>query len=214
MATETQNMSIRTQSSIQSGKHTLTRNDSKARSLGRDGLGSEIVKSEKLHRKGNGFNGNTTTSNYTNQINLTNMPVPTIEFKLTPEEEAMNENGVIDTARVATPGPAGATTLINQGETIALPGFLKMDYANDVRVCEKIAEGGGGVVYSAELLNSEMLQKHGRDRVIVKTLKRDYLMDFVEGCLLSFRTGFILERRILSTVSSRSYSYVVISLLL
>jgi len=157
-------------------KATLIRNDTK-KSLGKDGSApSEILKSEKLHRKGlNGINGNTSTSNYSNLMNNTNMPVPTIEFRLTAEEEAMNEQGVAETPAPAGQALAGATTLINQGETIALPGFLKMDYTNDVRVCDKIAEGGGGVVYTAELLNHEMLQKHGRERVIVKTLKRKRL---------------------------------------
>lgn len=199
LATETH--SLRSSPSLH--RNTLVRNEKKS------GIGeSEILKSEKLHRKGPaGYNGNSTNTNFSNNGN-TNMPVPTIEFRLTPEEEAMNEHGT--GASVAANGTEGATTLINQGETIALPGFLKMDYTNDVRVCDKIAEGGGGVVYSAELLNSEMIQKHGRERVIVKTLKRNYSDSVIlQHILTLLRTGFILQRRIFSPFPSRSNCDVV-----
>lgn len=51
-------------------------------------------------------------------------------------------------------------TLMNTRAEIALPGFLKMDYQNDIRAIQLLSEGGGGKIYRAELLSHALLQKH------------------------------------------------------
>ena len=46
-----------------------------------------------------------------------------------------------------------------------------MEFSQDVSLKGKIAEGGGGIVYKADLLNTDLIEKHGRDPVVVKVLK-------------------------------------------
>jgi hypothetical protein len=55
-----------------------------------------------------------------------------------------------------------------------LPAFLALNFATDARLKGKIAEGGGGVVYRAELLNKEAINRFGTSAAVVKVLKRKY----------------------------------------
>lgn len=75
-----------------------------------------------------------------------------------------------NTSNTVNQQPADCT-LMNTKAEIALPGFLKMDFLNDLRPDLVIAEGGGGIVYQAELLDLALRQKHGVNRVVVKLVK-------------------------------------------
>ena len=63
------------------------------------------------------------------------------------------------------------STMINTKAAIALPGFLKLDYKSDVRPYRTVAEGGGGIIYEAELLEDRLRVKHNCRRVAVKLVK-------------------------------------------
>lgn len=52
-----------------------------------------------------------------------------------------------------------STTLITQGKTLAMPGFLSMVEGTDFSVNERFAEGAGGTLYLGELLT-----RYGIDR--------------------------------------------------
>ncbi len=73
--------------------------------------------------------------------------------------------------RVTNEEMAADCTLMNTRAEIALPGFLKMDYHNDIRQDVVMAEGGGGIVYQAELLDDRLRLKHRTNRVVVKLVK-------------------------------------------
>eukprot|EP00158_Paraphelidium_tribonemae_P006480 Partr_v1_DN27840_c0_g1_i1_m23335 len=68
-------------------------------------------------------------------------------------------------------GEGADHTLMNTKAVIALPGFLKMDYQADLRPEQVLAEGGGGVIYLAELLDERVKEKHRVKRVAVKLVK-------------------------------------------
>jgi hypothetical protein len=54
-----------------------------------------------------------------------------------------------------------------------MPGFLQLEFSNDLRLKGKMAEGGGGVIYKADLLNQEFINKFNVTTVVVKILKRE-----------------------------------------
>jgi serine/threonine protein kinase len=62
-------------------------------------------------------------------------------------------------------------TLMTGRAVIALPGFLKIDYHGDLRPARVVAEGGGGVVYEAELMNEHLQFKYQTKLVAVKLVK-------------------------------------------
>lgn len=62
------------------------------------------------------------------------------------------------------------STLMNTQAVIALPGFLKLDF-QVVRPERVMAEGGGGIIYEAELLDERLKAKHRIKKVAVKVVK-------------------------------------------
>jgi hypothetical protein len=55
-----------------------------------------------------------------------------------------------------------------------MPGYLQLEFSNDLRLKGKMAEGGGGVIYKADLLNTEFVNRFNAEHVVVKVLKRTY----------------------------------------
>lgn len=49
---------------------------------------------------------------------------------------------------------------------------LLMDFAEDFKLKGKLAEGGGGVVYKADLLNKDVVARFDTTMAVVKVLKR------------------------------------------
>lgn len=47
-----------------------------------------------------------------------------------------------------------------------------MDFNADLRLKNKLAEGGGGVVYKGDLLNKEVLERIGFSDIVIKVVKR------------------------------------------
>jgi hypothetical protein len=63
-------------------------------------------------------------------------------------------------------------TMISESSTsFSIPGFLLIDYNTDLRVEKILAEGGGGRIYLAELLNEGLREKFKVSKVAVKVLK-------------------------------------------
>lgn len=62
-------------------------------------------------------------------------------------------------------------TLCNEQATIALPGFLKLDFNKDLREIEILNEGGAAIVYISELLNENIISKFGLQQAAVKVPK-------------------------------------------
>eukprot|EP00158_Paraphelidium_tribonemae_P006134 Partr_v1_DN27691_c3_g1_i6_m64777 len=78
------------------------------------------------------------------------------------------------------PSEQPADTLIEYEAVLSVPGFLEMEFAHDVRLKGKMAEGGGGIIYKADLLNPEFLQRFGKAAVVVKVLKPLPHMSFAD----------------------------------
>ncbi|KAI3632377.1 hypothetical protein MIR68_009483 [Amoeboaphelidium protococcarum] len=78
-------------------------------------------------------------------------------------------------------------TMINTKTAIALPGFLKIDYNADVRPYKVIAEGGGGVIYEAELLDDRLRTKYRTKHAVVKLVKNPGTWT-QEELVLNFKT--------------------------
>ena len=62
-------------------------------------------------------------------------------------------------------------TLMNTKAALSMPGFLSLQFNNDLRLEKTVAEGGGGVIYQAELLDDSLRRKYRIRRVAVKVLK-------------------------------------------
>ena len=64
------------------------------------------------------------------------------------------------------------TTMLNTKSEVALPGYLVMDPARQLRVEDHIAVGGGGAVYVATLIDPVLKEQNGdNDKVVVKEVK-------------------------------------------
>ena len=59
-------------------------------------------------------------------------------------------------------------TLLNTVMEVALPGFLLMDYATDVRPEARLTAGGAGTIFRATLLQPEAVQRNGNEVVAAK----------------------------------------------
>ena len=59
-------------------------------------------------------------------------------------------------------------TLMNTVMEIALPGFLLLDYAKDLRIVNRFGNGGSGVVYRAVLLDPKLRKQHNVEEVAIK----------------------------------------------
>ena len=59
-------------------------------------------------------------------------------------------------------------TLLNTVMEVALPGFLLMDFANDIRVEARLTSGGAGTIFRATLLDAQAIQRNGSEVVAVK----------------------------------------------
>jgi hypothetical protein len=65
--------------------------------------------------------------------------------------------------------------LLDENISIAalhVPKDMIIDFDSDIKLVSKIAEGGGGAVWKAELLNDSLQRKAGCISVAVKILKR------------------------------------------
>ena len=51
---------------------------------------------------------------------------------------------------------------------------MMIDFDSDIKLVSKIAEGGGGAVWKAELLSDGLQRKSGCINVAVKILKRKF----------------------------------------
>ena len=64
------------------------------------------------------------------------------------------------------------TTMLNTKSEVALPGYLVMDPARQLRVEDHIAVGGGGAIYVATLTDPVLKEQNGdNDKVVVKEVK-------------------------------------------
>ena len=64
---------------------------------------------------------------------------------------------------------AGAdATLLNTVMEVALPGFLLMDYHDDVRVEARMTAGGAGTIFRATLMQPEAVKRSGAELCAVK----------------------------------------------
>ena len=52
-----------------------------------------------------------------------------------------------------------------------------MEFSNDLRLKGKVAEGGGGIVYKADLLNTELSQRFNVTACCVKIIKRTHCIN-------------------------------------
>jgi len=59
-------------------------------------------------------------------------------------------------------------TLLNTVMEVALPGFLLMDYSNDIRAEARLTAGGAGTIYRATLLDPQAIQRNGSEVVAMK----------------------------------------------
>ena len=59
-------------------------------------------------------------------------------------------------------------TLLNTVMEVALPGFLLMDYNNDIRVEARLTAGGAGTIFRATLLDAQAIQRNGHEVVALK----------------------------------------------
>jgi len=59
-------------------------------------------------------------------------------------------------------------TLLNTVMEVALPGFLFMDYATDIRPEARLTAGGAGTIYRATLLQADAIQRNGSEICAVK----------------------------------------------
>jgi eukaryotic-like serine/threonine-protein kinase len=59
-------------------------------------------------------------------------------------------------------------TLLNTVMEVALPGFLLMDYANDLRPEARLTSGGAGTIFRATLLDAQAIQRNGNEVVALK----------------------------------------------
>ena len=55
---------------------------------------------------------------------------------------------------------------------VSVPGFLLLQYPNQVRKEEKFAKGGGGSIYSGLLLDQELITKNETNKVVLKEVER------------------------------------------
>ena len=61
------------------------------------------------------------------------------------------------------------TTMMNTKSEIALPGYLVLDPASQLRVEDHMTVGGGGSIYTATLTDPAMTRDNGgNDKVVVK----------------------------------------------
>ena len=60
-----------------------------------------------------------------------------------------------------------------------------MNFTTDVKLKGKIAEGGGGVVYKAELLNPDTIARFATTASVVKVLKRMSVTSIVTQCSIT-----------------------------
>ena len=69
---------------------------------------------------------------------------------------------------------SGNTTILNTqyGHIITLPGFLRLDYHQDMRSEKLIARGGGGAIHFGRILNPDARSKFAfcADSIAIKTL--------------------------------------------
>ena len=63
---------------------------------------------------------------------------------------------------------AGDATMINTVLEVALPGFLKLDYTQDMRPEDKLTAGGAGTIFRAQLLDNQLAMRNGERTVAVK----------------------------------------------
>jgi len=62
--------------------------------------------------------------------------------------------------------------MLNTKSEVALPGYLVMDPARQLRVEDHIAVGGGGAIYVATLTDPVLKEQNGdNDKVVVKEVK-------------------------------------------
>ena len=59
-------------------------------------------------------------------------------------------------------------TLLNTVMEVALPGFLLMDYNNDLRAEARLTAGGAGTIFRATLLDPQAIQRNGHEVVALK----------------------------------------------
>ena len=70
------------------------------------------------------------------------------------------------------------TTTLNTKSEIALPGYLVMDPARQLRVEDHIAVGGGGAIYVATLTDPVLKEQNGdNNKVVVKVKPLDQLTE-------------------------------------
>ena len=59
-------------------------------------------------------------------------------------------------------------TMINTVLEVALPGFLRLNYATDLRTERKLAQGGVGTIWQAQLLDNQLAVRNGSRVVVLK----------------------------------------------
>ncbi|KAI3651988.1 hypothetical protein MP228_003291 [Amoeboaphelidium protococcarum] len=90
--------------------------------------------------------------------------------------------------------PADPSSYVSAEATaFALPGFLQLNFSDDLRLKGKFSEGGGGVIYKAQLLNQDFCQKFGVEAVVVKVLKPLPHMAFSELKTLVYQEIAIMQ---------------------
>jgi hypothetical protein len=68
---------------------------------------------------------------------------------------------------------AGAdATLLNTVMEVALPGFLLLEYATDLRPEARLTAGGAGTIFRATLLDAQAVQRNGGEIVALKEVCR------------------------------------------
>ncbi|KAI3644395.1 hypothetical protein MP228_010559 [Amoeboaphelidium protococcarum] len=90
-------------------------------------------------------------------------------------------------SRVTNAHSVDSTTLITQGKTLAMPGFLSMVEGTDFSVNERFAEGAGGTLYLGELLTRYGIDRaEGETQCVVKQIKPE-AFESQQDCQLSFQ---------------------------
>ena len=62
-------------------------------------------------------------------------------------------------------------TMVNTVLEVALPGFLKLDYATDLRTERMLTQGGVGTIWQAQLLDNQLAVRNGSRVVVLKHIE-------------------------------------------
>jgi len=90
---------------------------------------------------------------------------------------------------------------------VSVPGFLLLQYPNQVRKEEKLVKGGGGCIYTGLLLDKELISQHGTDKVVIKEVLQENVFSNEEN-----REFFLQEVSLMWFISF--YLFFLLNLLL